>query len=144
MQVPYGGGSSIPGIGPGLGSAALDGPPPSPTAMGEVPGAFSMSGLAGALPNSMGGMPGSMPASGMPPQVLTGIQQSAQPVLQLFDAWTQVAPDQQGLLAMLKELVNMFLNNVGAAGGGPVSPTAAGPAFPGGGIDQGIAGPGTV
>ena len=134
-QLPMGGGSSIPGIGPGLGSAALDFPPPSPTPMGGAPpgGDFSLRGLAGTLPSTR-----------MPPQVLTGLMQAAQSVSDLLDAFAQVTPDQQAHLGLMKDLLQQYLATVMQAGAGPVSPTASGPAFPGGGIDQGLAGPGSV
>lgn len=124
------------GIGPTPGSSALDGPPPSPTPMGGPPdsgGAFSMSGLAAQLPTAQ-----------MPPEVLTGIEQSAAAVGQLFDSWAQVTPEQGMYLEILKQVLTQYLGEIRKAGGGPVSPTAPGPAFPGGGIDQGIAGPGSV
>lgn len=109
----------------------LDGPPPSPTAMGGTPP--GMKGLAPPIP-----------MSGMPPEVLTGIMQSAQTMGDQLDAFAQVTPDQAARLGMIKDLLQQYLADLITAGSGPVSPTAPGPAFPGGGIDRGIAGPGSV
>jgi hypothetical protein len=126
------------GLGPTPGATALDGPPPSPTPMGGPPGSdvgagFSMSGLAGQLPSSQ-----------MPPEVLTGVTQSAQPMKQLLDSWAQIAPDVAVEVEIAKQAIDAILNKLQQSGSGPVSPTAPGPAFPGGGIDQGIAGPGSI
>lgn len=131
----------FPSIGPTPGSQALDSPPPSPTPMSPPPGGggdFSMSGIAG------GPSPGGIPSSGMPPEVLTGLTQSMTTVAQMLDAAAQVTPDQAGQLGLIKDLISQYLATVMQAGGGPVSPTAPGPAFPGGGMDRGIAGPGAV
>jgi hypothetical protein len=123
------------GLGPTPGSSALDQPPPSPTPMGGDPsmGGFSMSGLAAQLPTNQ-----------MPPEVLTGITQSAQSMSQLLDSWAQITPDKAAQLSLIKDMVQQYLADLMQSGAGPVSPTAPGPAFPGGGIDQGIAGPGSV
>ena len=128
--------AGFPGLGPTPGSSALDGPPPSPTPMspgGGAGGPFSMRGLAG-----------SIPSQGMPPEVLTGITQSAQSVGDLLDSWAQITPDQSAQLALIKDMVQQYLASVMQSGGGAVSPTAAGPAPPMGGMDRGISGPGAV
>ena len=133
MYPPMGGG--FPGMGPTPGSAALDQPPPSPTPMGGVDqnSPFSMQGVASQIPSNQ-----------MPPEVLTGVTQSASTVNDMFNSWSQVAPDQQGLIAMMQQLLQQFLANIMQSGSGPTSPTASGPGFPGGGIDRGLAGAGTV
>jgi len=127
----------MPGLGPTPGASALDGPPPSPTPMGEATGGggggFSMSGLAQQLPSSQ-----------MPPEVLTGVTQSAQPMMQLLDSWMQIAPDIAVEVQIAKQAIQAILDKLQVSGSGPVSPTAPGPAFPGGGMDQGISGPGSV
>ena len=122
----------------GAASSPLDGPPPSPTAMGGTPpggSPFSMKGLGGPAP---------IPAGQMPPEVLTGITQAAQTISTQLDSFAQVTPDKATALALIKELLQQYLAEIMAAGAGPVSPTAPGPAFPGGGIDKGLAGPGSV
>ena len=128
-------GAGFPGTGPTPGSAALDQPPPSPTPMGGGGGGdpFSMKGLAAQLPSTQ-----------MPPEVLTGITQSAQSMSDLLDSWAQITPDKGSQLALIKDMIQQYLASLMQSGAGPVSPTAPGPAFPGGGIDQGLAGPGSV
>jgi len=100
---------------------------------GDPSGSFSMSGLAAQLPSTQ-----------MPPEVLTGITQSAQPIFQLLDSWAQIAPDLGLDIEMAKQQIQAILAKLQQTGAGPVSPTAPGPAFPGGGIDQGLPGPGSV
>jgi hypothetical protein len=138
-------GAPFPGMGPSPGATALDGPPPSPTPMsGPPPGGpggapFSMRGIAGP-----GGGPAGIPSQGMPPEVLTGITQSAQAMGDLIDSWAQITPDQAPQLSMIKDLVQQYLATLMGSGAGPTAPTAAGPAFPGGGMDQGLPGAGSV
>ena len=127
---------AFPSIGPSAGSSALDGPPPSPTPMGGDPsagGSFSMRGLAGQIPSNQ-----------MPPEVLTGVTQSAQAVSDIFDSWAQIAPDKGPQLALLKDMLQQFLAELMQSGAGPTQPTASGPAFPGGGMDRGLAAAGAV
>jgi hypothetical protein len=138
------GGGGFPGIGPTPGATALDGPPPSPTPMSQPPagvsgGPFSMKGLAGP-----GGGPGAIPAGQMPPEVLTGITQSASAMGDLIDSWAQITPDQAPQLALIKDMVQQYLASLMGNGAGPTTPTASGPAFPGGGMDRGFAGAGSV
>jgi len=114
----------------------LDGPPPSPTPMS---GSFSMRGVAPG-----GGGPQPVASSQMPPQVLTGITQAAQSINQMLDSFAQVTPDQATKLALIKDLLQQYLAEIMVAGAGPISPTAPGAAAPMGGIDHGIAGPGSV
>lgn len=129
----------MPGMSPSLGSSPLDGPPPSPTPMGDAGAPFSARGL---VPG--GGGPQPVPADQMPPEVLTGLMQAAQTINQMLDSFAQVTPDKGAQLALIKDLLQRYLADVMASGAGPVSATAPGPAFPGGGIDRGIAGPGAV
>lgn len=97
------------------------------------PGGFSMQGVASQIPSGQ-----------MPPEVLTGVMQSSQTISDMLDSFSQVAPDQQALLGMIKDLLQQFNANIMQSGAGPVSPTASGPAFPGGGMDRGISGAGSV
>lgn len=113
----------------------LDGPPPSPTPMDGGGGPLSMRGLAGGAP---------LPATSMPPEVLTGLLQAGQTIGQLLDSFAQVTPDKAAQLALIKDLLQQYFADIAAAGAGAISPTASGPAFPGGGIDRGIAGAGAV
>jgi hypothetical protein len=127
----------FPGTGATPGSTALDMPPPSPTVMGGADPSqpFSMRGIAG---------PGSIPGAQMPPEVLTGITQSAGSMADLLDAWAQVTPNRAAQLALIKDMLQQYLADVMSDGAGPTSPTATGPAFPGGGIDRGLAGAGSI
>lgn len=118
------------------GASQLDGPPPSPTAMGGSPqGPLGAKGLAGQP---------QIPTDQMPPEVLTGLMQAAQTIGALLDSFAQVTPDKAIQLSLIKDLLQQYLADVTSAGAQPTSPTAAGPAFPGGGIDKGVAGPGSV
>ncbi len=122
-------------LSPSVGSSPLDAPPPSPTPMGGSPtDPLSPKGLA----------PQPMSSTQMPPEILTGLMQSAQTIGQMLDSFAQITPDKGAQLALIKDLIQRYLADVMSAGAGPVSPTAAGPAFPGGGIDRGIAGAGAV
>ena len=94
-----------------------------------------MAGIAGPAP---------IPTNQMPPEVLTGLTAAAAQIGSLLDSFAQVTPDKQAQLAMIKDLLQQYLADVMASGGGAVSPTASGPAFPGGGVDRGIAGAGAV
>jgi hypothetical protein len=96
---------------------------------------FSMKGIAG---------PGGIPTTGMPPEVLTGITQSASAMNDLLDSWAQITPDQAAQLSLIKDMVQQYLASLMGAGAGPTAPTASGPAFPGGGMDHGLAGAGSV
>jgi hypothetical protein len=104
--------------------------------MGAGGDGFSMSGLASAT--------GGIPSQGMPPEVLTGITQSAQTMSDMLDSFAQVTPDKAPQLALIKDMIQQYLADLMGAGSGPVSPTAAGPAPPMGGMDRGLAGAGSV
>jgi hypothetical protein len=92
----------------------------------------------------MGGLAPQVPSNRLPPEVLTGLTASAQKISELLDSFAQVTPDKSAQLAMIKDLLQRYLADLMTAGSQPLSPTATGPAFPGGGIDRGIAGPGAV
>jgi hypothetical protein len=80
----------------------------------------------------------------MPPEMLDGIQTAAQTVNQILDSFAQATPEDAALLGMIKQLLGQYTAKLQASGAGAISPTNAGPAFPGGGIDRGIAGPGSI
>lgn len=137
---PLLGGGAMPfGLGPTPGATALDGPPPSPTAMGgggaDMP--FSARGL-------VPGGAGMVPSSQMPPEILTGLTQSAQAMNDLLDSFAQVTPNRGAQLALIKDMLQQYLADVMSDGAGPTAPTASGPAFPGGGMDRGLSGPGAI
>lgn len=119
------------------GSAALDQPPPPPGPMGGQPsGPFSMTGMAGGAP--------SIPSNQLPPEVLTGVTASAQKIAEMLDSFAQVTPDHASELAMIKDMLQQYLASLMTAGAGAITPTASGSAFPGGGMQRGIAGAGAV
>jgi len=121
---------------PPLGGSQLDGPPPSPTAMsggGDTP--FSMRGLTG---------PQAMPTDQLPPEVLRGVLQAAETVGSTLDSFAQFFPAQAARFGLIKDLLQQAMAELVAGGAGAISPTAAGPAFPGGGQDRGVAGAGAV
>ena len=115
----------------------LDGPPPSPQAVGGGPtGAptdFSLQAVAPPVPSNQ-----------MPPEMLTAILQSAAQIGTLLDSYAQALPDMGTDFASVKDHLQMVLAKLLSAGAGPVSATASGPQFPGGGMDRGIAGAGAV
>lgn len=128
---------------PAAGSSPLDGPPPSPTAMsggGDTP--FSMRGLSGGAP----GMPGMspVPTDQIPPEVLQGVMQAATTVGSTLDSFAQFFPAQAARFGLIKDLLQQAMAELVAGGAGAASPTASGPAFPGGGMDRGVAGAGAV
>ena len=116
-------------------ASRLDGPPPSPQAVGAGPTGqptdFSLNTLAPPVPSSE-----------LPPEMLTGIMQSAQSIAQLLDSYAQATPDLAADWGMLKDHLAAILAKLVQAGAGPTSPTATGPAFPAA-FDRGIAGAGT-
>jgi hypothetical protein len=92
----------------------------------------------------MGGMAPTIPSNQLPPEVLTGITASATKIASMLDSYAQIVPDKAAMLAMMKDMLQRFLAELMESGAGPISPTAPGAAFPGGGMDRGIAGPGSV
>lgn len=119
---------------PTTGTDQLGAPPPSPTPMG---------GLQGSAPFSMQGLAPQIPSNRLPPEVLTGLTASAQSIAEMLDSFAQITPDKAAMLAMMKDLLQSYLAELMQAGSGPISPTASGRQFPGGGFDQGVAGAGS-
>jgi hypothetical protein len=119
-------------------SQPLDGPPPSPQSMGSgptgAPTQFSLQAIA----------PGSVPAQQMPPEVITAIVSAAQKISTMIDSFIQVTPDLQQDWGLLKDQLQTVLAKLMTQGAGAMSPTATGPQFPGGGMDRGISGAGTI
>lgn len=143
---PFLSGNSSPAI-PGLpspGASALDGTPPTPTPMDGMPSGapFSLRGLAG--PGAGPSVPGSIPSTELSPQILTGLQSAMRTATDVIKQAAQITPDKGAQLGLINDLIEQYMADVMMAGAGPVSPTFAGPAFPGGGIDRGLPGPGTV
>ena len=116
-------------------ASRLDGPPPSPQAVGAGPTGqptdFSLNTLAPPVPSAQ-----------MPPEILTGIMQSAQTISDLLDSYAQATPDLAADWAMIKDALAATLAKLVQNGAGATSPTATGPAFPAA-FDRGISGAGT-
>jgi hypothetical protein len=103
-----------------------------------------MEGAPSGGPFSMRGLASQLPSNEMPPEVLTGITQAAQSMSDLLDSFSQVTPDKAPQLSLIKDMLQQYLADLMGAGAGPTAPTASGPAFPGGGMDRGIPGAGSV
>lgn len=115
-----------PGTTPGF--SQLDGPPPSPAlAQGVNPGMPPMGSM----------VPPVTQAGGLPPEVLSGILEAGQTMIETLDSFSQVAPDLATDFAQAKAALMQALAKVAQAGGGPTRPDVTGPGFPGGGFDQG-------
>lgn len=128
----------------GMGGDPLGGPPPSPTGMnpdGQGSAPASMRGMAGSAAGAGGGP---IPSSQLPPEVLTGITAAALDINAKLDSFAQVTPDKQQQLSQIKDLLQQYLADLMSAGAGAVTPTASGPAFPGGGMARGLAGAGAI
>lgn len=120
---------------PNTGTDQLGAPPPSPTPMG---------GMQGSSPFSMQGLAPQIPSNKLPPEVLTGITASAQKMSEMLDSFSQITPDKAAQLALMKDMLQQYLADLMASGAGAITPTSSGSAFPGGGMDRGVAGAGTV
>jgi hypothetical protein len=116
------------------GSEMLDQPPPSPAlGAGMNPGNPGIPGMSQLMPNAGAGLS----AQSLPPDVLTGMMQAADKISQDLDAFAQMTPDLAQDWAAVKETLAVAMSKVLLAGSGPTSPTAAGPGFPGGGLERG-------
>jgi len=93
---------------------------------------------------SLQGLAPPIPSAQIPPEILTGIMQSAEKIAQLFDSYAQALPDLAADFALLKDQLATVLAKLVQAGSSPTSPTATGAAYPGGGIDRGISGAGSI
>jgi hypothetical protein len=103
-----------------------------------------MGGQGAGGPFSMQGVAPQIPSNRLPPEVLTGITASAQKIAELLDSFSQITPDKAANLAMIKDLLQQYLAELMTVGAGATSPTSSGRQFPGGGMDAGVAGAGTV
>jgi hypothetical protein len=123
-------GLPMPGTGPG--ASQLDGPPPNPAlGPGMNPGTPLGQAVTGQKPSA-----GPVPSSQLPIPVLTGMQQAADSMNTMLDAFAQIAPDLAPDALLVKQALAAFMSKVQAAGAGPTAPTATGTPFPGGGMDQ--------
>lgn len=119
-------------------AAPLDQAPPSPQSLGAGPtGAatpFSLSAIA----------PPTTPSDQLPPEILQAVMQSSQKIGSMFDSFAQVMPDLAANWGALKDQMQAVLAKAVQAGAPAMSPTASGQQFPGGGLDRGIAGAGSI
>ena len=125
---------AIPGMMPP--GQTLDGPPPSPQAGGAGP-------TGEPTPQSLQQLAPPVPSNQVPPEILTGILQSAETIGTLLDSYSQALPDLAVDFQMIKSQLQQVFARLMTAGAGPTSPTASGPQFPAA-MDRGIAGPGAV
>lgn len=120
-----------------VGQEVLSQPPPSPQLTGAGPtgqqSPFSMKGLAPPLPTNQ-----------LPPEILMGMMQAASKVGDVLDGLAQAAPDMAEDFGAVKDQLQIAMAKLMMNGAGATSPSATGPQFPGGGLDRGIAGGGTV
>lgn len=91
------------------------------------------------MPQGMSGLAQPVPigSANLPPEILTGITQAADKMSSMLDSFAQVTPDLAPDWDLVKMMLQKAVGKVLAAGGGPSTPTATGPQFPGGGTDQG-------
>jgi hypothetical protein len=96
------------------------------------------------MPASFKGLAPPIPSTALPPEVLSGMMQAAVKMGDMLDSFAQMAPDLAQDFGMVKDQLQAALAKLATSGAGPTSPTATGSQFPGGGMDRGIAGGGTV
>lgn len=125
MAAPPGMAGALPGTSP------LDAPPSTPGPLGgdQGGGMPTLSGLAAPAP---------MTSGQLPPEILTGIVAACEKITGMFDSFAQVTPDLAMDWDLCKTVLDKALGKVLAAGGGPASPQAPGPQFPGGGFAAGM------
>src|SRR5262245_30602480 len=117
-------------------ASPLDGPPPSPQSVGAGP-------TGQPTPFSLDQLAPPVTSDRLPPEMLTGIMQSAQTIAELLDSYAQATPDLASDWGMVKDALATVLAKLVQSGAGATSPTATGPAFPAA-FDRGISGAGTV
>lgn len=117
------------------GDQMLDGPPPSPAFEGS--GSTGEPTPAPGQPGPLGQLVPPIGAGQLPPQVLTGILQAGQQMVQAIDSFSQVTPDLAPDWEAVKQSLLNAMAKVLQAGAGPTSSTAPGSNFSGGGIDRG-------
>lgn len=124
-------------------TSQLDGPPPSPTPMGDA-GAGGPQGVRGLVPGGGGGLP----MGALPPEILRGVMQTGETIDNAIKAVQQVAPAKASQLSLIQSLLQQVFSEIVAEAqgnnGATIAPTAAGPAPPMGGIDRGVSGPGSI
>lgn len=124
-------------------TSQLDGPPPSPTAMGDM-GAGGPQGVRGLVPGGGGGLP----MGALPPEILRGVMQTGETIDSAIKAVQQIAPAKGAQLSLIQSLLTQVFAEIVAEASGnagaTISPTSTGPAPPMGGVDRGISGAGSI
>jgi hypothetical protein len=87
-----------------------------------------MAGLAPQLP---------IPSGMLPPEMLTGMMNTAEKISGDLDALGQTAPDLAADFLLIKDLLQRAMAKLLMAGGGPAGPTDPGQQFAGGGMSMG-------
>ena len=110
--------TTAPGFAP---TGMLDGPPPNPMLAGpqQIPGAMGAGGP-------------STPSRQLPPEVLQGMNQSCQTILDMINSMASMVPDLAPSLALAQRGIQDFLSKVTLAGGGPAPGMNAGTSMPNG------------
>lgn len=108
--------------GSGMGSSALDAPPPNPMNP-------SFSDLQN--PGQVGGTGLGAPARQLPPEVLMGFLKIVETMSGQIDDMAQMAPDIAPELAASKDLLQRAASKLVVAGGAPSTISAPGREFPG-------------
>lgn len=108
------------------GGSPLDQPPPSPAVdQGMNPG------------QPLGSLVAPVPPDQMPPEMLQAALGVGEQISTGLDSLAQTFPAFAQDFGLVKEALMMALSKVAQTGAPPTSPTAAGPNFPGGGIERG-------
>lgn len=106
-----------PGFAP---TGMLDGPPPNPMIAGPQQ-----------LPGAMGAGPTGTSRQ-LPPEVLQGLLQAGNTVMDIVNSMASMVPDLAGELALVQSGMQQFLSKVNLAGGGPTTQAQAGTPMPNG------------
>jgi hypothetical protein len=117
-------------------SDPLNGPPPSPQAVGAGP-------TGSPTPFSLSAVAPPVAPDQMPADMLNAIINSAQTIGTMLDSYAQAIPALAPDFANVKDQLQAVLAQLLAAGAGATSPTATGQQFPAA-FDRGTAGAGAV
>ena len=121
----------------------LNGPPPSPQAVGGAPG--DAAGPTGSpTPFSLSAVAPPVAPDQMPAEMLSTIVQSADKIGTMLDSYAQAIPSMAVQFQQVKDHLQQVLAQLlqsGAGGIPPTSPTASGSQFPAA-FDRGMSGPG--
>lgn len=124
---------------------SFPGPPPAVGTPGTIPGQTVLdqappspamqTGMSTGVP--LGNLVPPMDSNQLPPEVLTGMLQGCAAIEKMLLSFASMTPDLAPAWANVKEALLQAMAQVVQSGGGPVSPVATGPQYPGGGLDSG-------